>query len=111
MSVASVLENKDPDQVDDQTGHRDRKQPVVVNVRRLQSSLRGRQVHTHRQTGSYRWTVQTDRQICVCVCVCYLNSFREDEEGCEDEEESIDEAGQNLSSDITETQNTHTHTH
>ena len=46
--------------------------------------------------------------MCVCVCVCYLDSFREDEEGCEDEEESVDEAGQNLSSDITETQNTDT---
>ena len=39
MSMSSMLENKDPDQVDDQTGHRDRKQPLVVDVRRLQSSL------------------------------------------------------------------------
>lgn len=68
VSVASVLEHKDSNQVDDQTGHRDRKQPLVVNVRRLQSSL---------------------------------DSFRENEEGCEDEEESIDKASQNLCSDIT----------
>lgn len=41
MSVAAVLENKDPDQVDEQTGDRDWKQPVVVNVGRFQSSLTG----------------------------------------------------------------------
>lgn len=68
VSMSSVLEHKDSDQVDEQTGDRDRKQPLVVNVWRLQSSL---------------------------------DSFREDEEGCEDEEESVDEAGQNLCSDIT----------
>lgn len=39
MSMSSMLEHKDPDQVDDQTGHRDGKQPLVVNIRRLQSSL------------------------------------------------------------------------
>ncbi len=49
MSVASVLENKDPDQVDKQTGHGNRKQPLVVNVRRLQSSLTARQVRSDRQ--------------------------------------------------------------
>lgn len=37
-------------------------------------------------------------------CVCYLNAFREDEERCENEEESVDEAGQHFCSDITKTQ-------
>uniref|UniRef100_A0A0F8AFH7 Uncharacterized protein n=1 Tax=Larimichthys crocea TaxID=215358 RepID=A0A0F8AFH7_LARCR len=32
VSVASMLEHKYPDQVDEQTGHRDRKQPLVVNA-------------------------------------------------------------------------------
>ena len=45
-----------------------------------------------------------DRDTHTFICVCYLNSFREDEEGCEDEEESIDESCQNLCSHITETQ-------
>ena len=44
MSVASVLENEDPDQINQQSGYRDRKQPLMVNIRRLQSSLRDRQV-------------------------------------------------------------------
>lgn len=39
VPMASVLENKDPDEVDDQTGDRDRKQSFVVNIWRLQSSL------------------------------------------------------------------------
>lgn len=39
VSMASVLENKDPDEVDNQTSDRDRKQSFVVNIRGLQSSL------------------------------------------------------------------------
>lgn len=39
VSVSSVLEDEDPDQVDQQPGHRNGKQPVVVDVWRLQSSL------------------------------------------------------------------------
>lgn len=39
VSMASVLENKDPNEVDDQTSDRDRKQSFVVNIRGLQSSL------------------------------------------------------------------------
>ncbi|KAJ3599037.1 hypothetical protein NHX12_033000 [Muraenolepis orangiensis] len=39
VSMASVLEDEDPHQVDQQAGHRDRKQPVVVNIRRLQRPL------------------------------------------------------------------------
>lgn len=105
--MASVLEHKDPDQVDEKTGHRDRKQPLVVNVRRLQSPLTGRRVHTVRRVHAVR-RVHTVRRV-HRVCVCYLDSFREDEEGCEDEEESVDEASQNLCSDITETRTTNTH--
>lgn len=39
VSMASVLENKDPNEVDDQAGDRDRKQSFVMNIRGLQSSL------------------------------------------------------------------------
>lgn len=56
VSVSSVLEDEDPDQVDDQTGHRDRKQALVVDVWRLQGSLTGRQVQTDRQVSTdVRW--------------------------------------------------------
>lgn len=51
VSMASVLENKDPDEVDDQTGHRDRKQSFVVNIRGLQSSLTDTGSHSNT-TGS-----------------------------------------------------------
>lgn len=47
VSVTSVLENEDPDQVDHQPGHRNRKQPLMVNVWRLQSSLTPTQIHAH----------------------------------------------------------------
>lgn len=36
------------------------------------------------------------------MCV-YLDSFRENKEGCKDEEEPVYEAGQNFCSDVTET--------
>lgn len=39
VSMASVLENKDPDEVDDQTSDRHRKQSFMVNIRGFQSSL------------------------------------------------------------------------
>lgn len=38
--MSSMLEHKDPHQVDDQTSHRDRKQPLMVDIRRLQGSLK-----------------------------------------------------------------------
>lgn len=85
-----MLENKDSHQVDEQAGDRDGKETLVMNVRRLQSPLpRAHTLHT-----CFTHT--------ICVCARYLNSFREDEEGSEDEEESVDEAANHLSSDIPE---------
>lgn len=87
VSVSSVLEHKDPDQVDEQTSDRDRKQPVVVNVRRFQSSLQ-RDRYTCRDGFRHgdrsiqgegfrqgdRWQVGTFSQLYQSVCVCVTST-------------------------------------
>lgn len=55
VSMASMLENKDPDEVDDQTGHRHRKQSFMVNIRGLQSSL--------TDTGSHSNTTESKMKV------------------------------------------------
>lgn len=62
-----MLKHEDPNEVNEKSSHRDRKQTLVVNIRRLQSSL---------------------------------HSFREDEEGCEDEKEPVYEPCENFCTDI-----------
>lgn len=49
VAVASVLESEDPDQVDDEAGHGDGQQALVVHVGRLQSPLTHRQGETQVQ--------------------------------------------------------------
>lgn len=61
--MSSMLEHKDPHQVDDQTSHRDRKQPLVVDIRRLQGSLK-----TDRRTDRFMMSVHQWTE-CVCLCV------------------------------------------
>lgn len=64
---SSVLEDEDPDQVDQEAQDGDDEQPLVLHFRRLHQPLHG---------------------------------LREDEEGDEEQEEAVDEAGQDLRTNI-----------
>lgn len=108
VAVSSVLEHEDPHQVDQQTGHGHRKQALVVDVGRLQSSLTNRKWklrvgagHTC-PGGSFKDPEQPESPVKFNRNSFYLDSLWEDEESCEDEEESVHEAGQDLSSDVPE---------